>query len=83
MSEYKQMHTAKSLQRAQDFVCVLIDDSFPRRVILTYTQRVFLFTQSGLTFCDPLDCPWNSPGQNTGVGSLSFSRGSSQPRDQT
>ena len=27
--------------------------------------------------------PWNSPGQNTGVGSLSFSRGSSQPRDQT
>ena len=26
---------------------------------------------------------WNSPGQNTGVGSLSFSRGSSQPRDQT
>ena len=27
--------------------------------------------------------PWNSPGQNTGVGSLSFSRGSSQPRDRT
>ena len=27
--------------------------------------------------------PWNSPGQNTGVGSLSFSRGSSQPRNQT
>ena len=27
--------------------------------------------------------PWNSPGQNTGVGSLSSSRGSSQPRDQT
>ena len=27
--------------------------------------------------------PWNSPGQNTGVGSLSFSRGFSQPRDQT
>ena len=26
--------------------------------------------------------PWNSPGQNTGVGSLSFSRGSSQPREQ-
>ena len=28
-----------------------------------------------------LYCPWNSPGQNTGVGSLPFSRGSSQPRD--
>ena len=27
--------------------------------------------------------PWNSPGQNTRVGGLSVSRGSSQPRDQT
>ena len=27
--------------------------------------------------------PWNSPGQNTGVGSLSLLRWSSQPRDQT
>ena len=27
--------------------------------------------------------PWNSPGQNTGVGSLSFLQGISQPRDQT
>ena len=27
--------------------------------------------------------PWNSPGQNTGVGSLPFSTGSSQLRDQT
>jgi len=33
--------------------------------------------------------PWNSPGQNTGVGSLSFLQGivsiqgSTQPRDQT
>ena len=26
--------------------------------------------------------PWNSPGQNTGVG-IPFSGGSSQPRDQT
>ena len=26
---------------------------------------------------------WNSPGQKTGVGSLPFSRGSSQPTDQT
>ena len=35
--------------------------------------------------CDPhgLYSPWNSPGQNTGVGAFSFSRGSSQPRDQT
>ena len=28
-------------------------------------------------------CPWDSPGKNTGVGCISFSRGSSQPRDWT
>ena len=27
--------------------------------------------------------PWNSPGQNTGVVAIPFSRGSSQPRDLT
>ena len=27
--------------------------------------------------------PWNSPGQNTGVGSFSLLQGSSQPRDWT
>ena len=37
--------------------------------------------QSCPTLCDPMD--WNSPGQNAGVGSLPFSRGSSQPRDRT
>ena len=29
-------------------------------------------TQSYLTLCDPMDCSWNSLGQNTGVGSLSL-----------
>ena len=28
-------------------------------------------------------CPWNSPGKNTGVDIIPFSRGSSWPRDQT
>ena len=29
-----------------------------------------------LTLCDPMNCsPWNSPGQNTGVGSLSLLQG--------
>ena len=28
-------------------------------------------------------CPWNSPGKNTGVGSLSLLQGSSWPRDQS
>ena len=27
--------------------------------------------------------PWNSPHKNSGVGCISFSRGSSQPKDQT
>ena len=33
--------------------------------------------QSCLTLCDPIDCtsPWNSPGHNTGVGSLSLLQG--------
>ena len=30
-----------------------------------------------------LHCPWNSPGKNTGVISIPFSRGSSWPRNQT
>ena len=32
-------------------------------------------TQSCLILCDPMDSPWNSPGQNTGVGSLSLLQG--------
>ena len=28
-----------------------------------------LVAQSCPTLCDPMDCPWNSPGTNTGVGS--------------
>ena len=28
-------------------------------------------------------CPWDSPGKNTGVGCMTSSRGSSQPRGQT
>ena len=40
--------------------------------------------QPFLTLCNPMDCsPWNSPGQNIGVGSFLFSQGSSQPKDQT
>ena len=40
--------------------------------------------------CDPMDCSppgssvyGDSPGKSTGVGAMSSSRGSSQPRDQT
>ena len=31
--------------------------------------------QSCPTLCDSMDCPWNSPGQNTEVGSLSLFQG--------
>ena len=31
--------------------------------------------QSSPTLCDPMDSPWNSPGRNTGVGSLSLLQG--------
>ena len=31
--------------------------------------------QSCPTLCDSMDCPWNSLGQNTGVGSLSLLQG--------
>ena len=31
--------------------------------------------QSCPTLCDPMDCPWNSLGQHTGVGSLSLLQG--------
>ena len=39
------------------------------------------FAQSCLTLWDP--SPWNSSGQNIGLATFPFSRGSSQPRDWT
>jgi len=38
-------------------------------------KRKVKVAQSCPTLCDPMDCPWNSPGQNTGVGSLSLLQG--------
>ena len=41
-------------------------------------------TQSCPTLCEPVKhSPWNSPGQNTGVGSLSLLQRPSQPRSWT
>ena len=47
-------------------------------------------TQSCLTLFDPMDCtptrllyPWNFPGKNIEQVAISYSRGSSQLRDQT
>ena len=38
--------------------------------------------QSCLTLCNPMDCPWNSPGRILERVAFPFSRGSSQPRDR-
>ena len=38
-------------------------------------MKVKWVAQSYPTLCDPMDCPWNSPGQNTGVGSFSLFQG--------
>ena len=40
-------------------------------------------TQSCPTLCYPMDCPWNSPHQNTGVGSLSLLQGIFPTRGST
>ena len=32
--------------------------------------------QSCPALCNPMDCPWNSPSQNTGVGNLFLLQGS-------
>ena len=34
-----------------------------------------LVAQSFLTLCDPMVCPWDSPGKNTGVGCHSLLQG--------
>ena len=41
-------------------------------------------SQSCPTLWDPMDCPWNFPDQNTGMGSwISLLQGIFQPRDRT
>ena len=40
-----------------------------------------LAAQLYLTLCDPMVCPWDSLGKNTGVVAIPFSRGSFWPRN--
>ena len=55
---------------------------------LVSVKKMFV-TLSGPSLCDSVDynarllCPWNSPDNNTGVGSQSPLQGSSQPREPT
>ena len=39
------------------------------------SHRLVQVAQSCQSLCHSMDCPWNSPGQNTGVGSLSLLQG--------
>ena len=51
------------------------DITLPTKVCLVKVVKVKV-TQSCPTRSDPMDCsPWNSPGQNSGVGSLSLLQG--------
>ena len=47
-------------------------DSLPLRHLKGVKVKV---AQLCPALCDPMDCPWNSPDQNTGVGSLSLLQG--------
>ena len=46
-------------------------------ILYSYKHRVLKVkvAQSCPTLCDPMATTWNSPGQNTGVGSLSLLQG--------
>ena len=48
--------------------------SLPTRLRFIKKAKVKV-AHSCLTLCDPMDSPWNSPGQNTGVGTLSLLQG--------
>ena len=72
--------------RPQCLFCPLFDLSLPCIVIMKHSISVetkskdslkVKVTQSCLTLCDPhgLYSPWNSPGQNPGVGNLSLLQG--------
>ena len=74
------------LCRATQDGWVMVDSS--DKMCSTGERKRKVKSPSRPTLCDPMDCsptrllcPWDSPGKNTGVGS--FSRGSSQPRNQT
>ena len=60
-----------------------LDSILKSRDITLPTKVKVKVAQSCPTLCDPMNytSPWNSPGQNTGVGSLSLLQGSSQTRD--
>ena len=46
------------------------------RFVIAFSKEVkVLVTHLCLALCDPMDCPWDSPGKNTGVGCHSLLQG--------
>ena len=48
---------------------------YPKTDVQFSSVQLISVAQSCQTLCDPIDCPWNSLGQNTGGGSLSLLQG--------
>ena len=73
-----------------DLSSFIIENSnfkFEFEMIQIQCQNLQCSSESHLAVSDSLRphgvySPWNSPGQNTGMGAFPFSTGSSQPRDQ-
>ena len=81
-------HRTGFLSHEHEFFQLFRNHSISDVFIPAIVIRVYKTSESRSVVSDSLwphwlYSPWNSPSQNTGVGSFSFSRGSSQPRDQT
>ena len=56
-------------------ICINMENDNVNKIEFRTPKKVKV-AQSCPTLCDPMDCnPWNSPGQNTRVGSLSLLQG--------
>ena len=72
---WKTSYLKESLLSDQTFISIFILSVLLQRSISFIEKIMMKFAQSCPTLCDPMDytySPWNSLGQNTGVGSLSL-----------
>ena len=76
-------HYKQSQWRWWNSSCTLSNPKDDAVKVLHSVSEWVKVTQSCLTLWDSMDCPWNSPGQNTGVGSLSLLQGIFLTRDRT
>ena len=72
---WKTSYLKESLLSDKTFISIFILSVLLQRSISFIEKIMMKFAQSCPTLCDPMDytySPWNSLGQNTGVGSLSL-----------